>query len=290
MRDFLETVKVILREARDDGITGEAAKAAYYFFLSFFPGILALFAFTGILGGDETFQWIMSRLHAALPGEAAEYLGQFVREVTGDNRPGMLSLGILLTLWAASHVFVVLADGLNRMYDLEEDRKWWLRRLIAIGALIVSLIALSAGTAALLLGPELIAFLDLGGFWRALRWPVAFVALTVMMWLVYYLLPNRDQKRALRPTFVGALVGTSLWVVGTLGFRIYVANFANYDRSYGFVGGIIVLLLWLYLTALVILFGGEVAATLEQMAHEHWDVGQAPKKLQKLLPKEERSG
>jgi membrane protein len=254
----------IFREAVDDGITGEAAKAAYYFFLSFFPLILALFAFTGILGGQTAFDWIMGQLHRALPGEAAEYLEAFVAEITGDSRPGMLSLGILLTLWAASNVFAVLTVGLNRMYDIAEDRPWWKRRLLAVAALVAGLVLLTSAAVSLLAGPELVAGLGLAPALQVLRLPLAFVMLVGMLWLVYYLLPARDQSAAWRPVLIGAAVGAVLWVLGTLGFRLYVANFASYSTTYGVVGGIIVLLIWLYLTALAILFGGEVAATLEQ--------------------------
>lgn len=264
MRKPAELLKKIFHEVQKDRLTSEAAKAAYYFFLSFFPTILALFALTGILGGDSAFEWIMTQLYAALPGDAAAYLSRFVLEVTGESRPGLLSLALLLTLWSASNVFVAIADGLNVMYDLEERRSWWKRRLIALAALLASLILLSAATAALVAGPELISLLRLESFWHVLRWPLAFFMLTLTMWLIYYLLPNREQGRAWRPTLIGALLGAGLWVLGTLGFRIYVASFADYSRTYGFIGGIIVLLLWLYLSAIAILFGGEVAATLEQ--------------------------
>ena len=266
MRGNRLLLKKVFREAQRDRLTSEAAKAAYYFFLSFFPMILALFAFTGILGGDATFEWIMTQLYAALPDDAAVYLSRFVLEVTGESRPGLLSLALLLTVWSASNVFVAITDGLNVMYDLEERRSWWKRRAIALVSLLASVVLLSAATAALVAGPELISLLHLESFWHVLRWPLAFVMLTLMMWLIYYLLPNRDQGRSWRPTLIGALVGSGLWVLGTLGFRLYVANFASYSQTYGFVGGIMVLLLWLYLTAAAILFGGEVAATLEQKA------------------------
>jgi membrane protein len=269
-------LRQVLREAMADGITGEAAKAAYYFFLSFFPGILALFAFTGIFGGEEAFDWIMGHLHRALPGEAASYLGGFVAQITGESRPGMLSLGVLLTLWSASNVFSVLTEGLNTMYDLEETRPFWQRRLLALAALVVGLVLLTTAAAALLAGPALVATLGLETAWIYLRWPLAFVLLVAMLWLVYYLLPARDQRQALRPVAVGALVGAALWVLATLGFRLYVANLGSYDATYGIVGVFIVLLLWLYLTALTVLFGGEVAATLEQRMRDDWEVGAAP--------------
>ncbi|HUF78307.1 MAG TPA: YhjD/YihY/BrkB family envelope integrity protein, partial [Thermoanaerobaculia bacterium] len=99
-----------------------------------------------------------------------------------------------------------------------------------------------------------------------------------LMWLIYFLLPDRDMRDAARPTLIGAVVGTGLWLLATLGFRVYVSQLGRYDQTYGVVGGIIVLLLWLYLTALAILFGGEVAATLQQRWNDDWEVGQARRK------------
>ncbi len=277
MSGLRELGRALWRESIDDGITGEAAKAAYYFFLSFFPMILALFAVTGIFGGNAAFQWIMDWLRTALPGDAAEYLRKFVLEVTGEKRPGMLSVGLLLTAWSASNMFATLTECLNTMYDIGENRPWWKRRLLALAALTVSLVLLTGGAAAVLAGPAIVGALRLDTVWNVLRWPLAFGMLTVMMWLVYYLLPARDQRQAKGPVAVGALVGSGLWVLATLLFHVYVSRFATFDATYGFVGGIIVLLLWLYLTALTILFGGEVAATLEQRARGDWEVGGPPR-------------
>jgi len=276
MQQFWEVVREILREAMRDRITGEAAKGAYYFFLSLFPLILAMFALTGIFGGDRAFEWIMGRMRLALPGEAALYLERFVGEITGHSRPGILSFSVLFTLWSASNIFATLTDGLNRMYDVEESRPWWKRRLIALAGLLVGSVLLVIGTVALLAGPELLEILHLAGAWIVLRWPLAIVMLVLLMWLVYFLLPNRRMRSAAWPTLIGSVVGTGLWLAATVGFRYYVSHFGRYSEVYGFVGGIIVLLLWLYITGLAILFGGEVAATLEQRWDDDWEVGEAP--------------
>lgn len=256
----------IFREAIADGVTGEAAKVAYYFFLSLFPMILALFAFTGILGGSEAFEWVMGNLRRALPGEAAEYLAQFVLEVTGATRPGMLSLGLLLSLWAASNAFAWLMRGLNVIYDVEEERGWVRRRAVALVALVVALALMTVSAATLLSGPTVLSWVGIEAGWRFVRWPVVWALITLAMALIYYLLPSRGRPPAKGPVLIGALVGTGLWVLATTGFRLYVAHFGSFSATYGVVGGVIVLLLWLYLTALAILFGGEVAATLEQRA------------------------
>lgn len=276
MKHAWEIVRQVVKEALHDRITGEAARAAYYFFLSLFPLILAMFSLTGIFGGDTAFEWIMSRLRMALPGDASTYLEQFVREITGESRPGVLSFSVLFTLWSASNIFAVLADGLNRMYDLEETRAWWKRRLIAVVAFLIGSVLLLGGSVAMLASPDLLGLVGLASAWEVLRWPVAVVLLVLMMWLVYYLLPDRSMKGSARPALIGAAVGTALWLAATIGFRFYVSHFGRYGDTYGFVGGIIVLLLWLWITSMAILFGGEVAATLEQRWNPEWEVGQPP--------------
>lgn len=267
MRDFLRMTWAIVLEAHSDNVTGEAAKAAYYFFLSLWPLLLGLFAFTGIFGGQPAFEWIMGWITGVLPSGPTRFLEEFVREITSEERPELLSLGIVLTVWSGSSIFVSLADGLNRMYDIDEGRPWWKRRLIAMGLLLAASLLLTAGATSVLIGEELLDQLELDAAWNLLRWPLAFLMLTALTWLVYYHLPNRKQNLSLRYVTIGALVGTGLWLVVTTGFRIYVANWGSYGRTYGLVGGVLVLLIWLYLTALSILFGGEVAVSLEQGVH-----------------------
>ncbi|MGH7481077.1 MAG: YhjD/YihY/BrkB family envelope integrity protein [Longimicrobiales bacterium] len=253
-----------IRAALADDITGEAARIAFYFFLSLFPLILALFALTGIVGGAAAFDWIMAQIRAAVPASTAELLGEFVAEVTGDEKPGLLTLGVLLTVWSASNIFGALGAGLNVMYDIEETRPFWKKKLLALGLMVAGLILMASGAAAILAGPAIAEALGLGFAWIVLRWPLSFALLLAFFWLSYYFLPNRDRRGAARDVLIGALVGATVWILATLLFRIYVANFGSYSATYGFVGAIIVLLLWLYLTGIAMLFGGEVAAELEQ--------------------------
>ena len=262
-RFWLVSKRIVLAADADD-ISGESAKVAYYFFLSFFPFILVLFAFTGLLGGHAAFEWVMARLREALPGPASDYLEAFVRDVTESRRPGVLSLGLVFMLYTASHIFVILAAGLNSMYNVDEHRSWIRRRILAIAALLASVVLLTGSAAALVIGHPFLAAAGFGVVWHVLSWPVAFLAVAFMMALLYVLLPDRSQRGAWRCITVGAFVGALMWSAATLGFHLYVQRLGTYGKTYGVVGGIIVLLLWLYLTALSILFGGEVAATLEQ--------------------------
>lgn len=267
MGRFARIAWAMIGEARSDNITGEAAKAAYYLFLSLWPLLLGLFAFTGIFGGEPAFEWIMGWITRALPREPTRFLEEFLHEITAEERPQILSLGVVLTLWSGSSIFVSLADGLNHMYDVAEGRPWWKRRLIAMALLLCASILLPLGATAILAGAEILERLGMRGAWNVARWPLAWVAVTALVWLIYYHLPSRKQRMSIRYVTIGALVGTSLWVMVTSAFRLYVANWGSYGSTYGVVGGILVLLIWLYLTALAILFGGEVAVSLEQGTH-----------------------
>jgi membrane protein len=256
----------VIQEARADNVTGEAAKVAYYFFLSLWPLLLGLFAFTGIFGGEPAFDWIMGWIRSVLPEDATRFVATYVRRITVEERPDMLSLGILLTLWSGSNIFAALADGLNVIYDVEEDRPWWKRRALSLGLLMAGTVLITAGSTAVLAGNEIAARVGIDQAVALLRYPVAFTALTAFLWLVYFFLPAREQSVAKRYIMFGGLVGASLWLMVTSAFKQYVANFGQY-HSYGIVGAVIVLLLWLYLTALAILIGGEVAVSLEQGIH-----------------------
>lgn len=264
---FLRATWAIVKEAREDNLTGEAAKVAYYAFLSLWPLFLGLFALTGLLGGEPAFEWIMTRIKSIMPTEPTQFLERFVREITDQQRPDILSLGIVLTFWSGSNIFASLTDGLNAIYDVEEGRSWWKRRLLAIGLLVCASVLATGGATAVLAGAEILAALGLAGVWNLARWPLAYLFLTALAWLAYYYLPDREQDLSVRYVTIGSLVGTGLWLLATTGFKVYVANWGSYGSTYGLVGGILVLLIWLYLTALAVLFGGEVAVSLEQGLH-----------------------
>lgn len=266
-RGVIKGIWAIIGEARDDNLTGESAKVAYYFFLSIWPLFLGLFAFTGVFGGEPAFEWIMGWIEALLPEEPTRFLEGFVRGITQNSRPDLLSVGLILTLWSGSNIFTALAEGLNTVYDIEEGRSWWKKRGLALILMLCASVLLTVGATAILAGEAIIAGLGLTGLYNIARWPIAFLLLAVLLWLTYYYMPDREQNLSIRPVTIGALVGATLWVLATTVFRVYVANFGSYGETYGFVGAVIVMLLWMYLTALSILFGGEVAMCLERGVH-----------------------
>ena len=263
---FFRGLRAIAAEAIADDVPGEAAKVAYYAFLSFWPLLLGLFAFTGIFGGDPAFEWIMGSLRRVLPGEAPQFLETFLRRIVAEERPDMLSLGVLLTLWSGSNIFASLAQGLNVVYDVPEGRTWWRRRALSVFLLVVGIVVVTACAGAILAGSELATALGMERAVSLVRVPLPFLLVAAFLWILYTWLPARDQALAVRYVTVGALVGASLWTAITWLFRFYVTRVGSYE-TYGIVGAVIVLLLWLYLAAVVILFGGEVAVSLEQGVH-----------------------
>lgn len=258
----------IFREAVADNITGESAKVAYYFFLSLFPLILVLFALTGLIGGERAFGWIMTQIQGRVPPQTAGLLRGAVREITSRPEAGTLGIGLLLTLWAASGGVAALADALNRMYDVREDRGFLKKRGIALLLLVAGLVLLVGGAVAIIAGVPIIRSLGVGTAAEIGAWVLAFVLVVALFALIYYVLPNRDQSRSKATVLVGAVVGAIVWLLATTGFQVYVANFGSYRATYGAIGAVIVLMLWLYLTALAILFGGEVASVLEGVRSE----------------------
>lgn len=259
--------KRVWAEFKKDDIAGQAAKVAYYFFMSLPPALMAVFAMTGIFGGPEFANTVSTRLQSSLPAEAAGLVNEFVGQVVLEQKPGLLSVGLLLALWSASNVFNSMEDTLNVAYGVEETRGWLKKKLIALGVLLAVAVLFLAGSAALLAGPAISDALGLGGVGRAVwgvaQWPLAFLLIASAFWIIYYVLPSKDQSDCKKTLFKASAVAAALWLLATFAFRLYVANFSSYSATYGFIGAVIVLLLWMYVTSLVILLGGEIAAEME---------------------------
>jgi membrane protein len=262
--------KKALREILDDNLLGLSAQKAYYFFFSLFPLLLFLAPLLSLVGNkQETFAVIVGQLQRVVPSEGWGLIGGVLEDVVyARNAPGLMSVGALLAIWAGSNVFSALIDALNAAYDVEDTRPWWKKKMVAVGSVIGIGFVILVSTVLILGGDTLTAWiadrLALGGFarsiWGALQIPIAFLLLVTIAALSYYFLPNIRQSK--RQVVVGALFTTIAWAIVTLGFRAYVANFANYNATYGALGGVIVLLTWMYFSMLVFLIGGEINAEL----------------------------
>lgn len=269
-------VKRVMHEFSDDDLTGQGAKVAFYMFTSLPPALLVTVALASIFGGGRLSDFLTSRIQQMLPGSAGDpnsaagFVSEFIEQVVTTNAPGPLSIGLISGLWAASAVFVALTDSLNAAYDVTDDRSWIKRRALAVGVMLGFLALFILGSLALIAGPQIAAALELGGVanlaWSVLQWPLAFLLIVLAFFLVYRALPNRDQSGQAVTLMKGSAIAAALWLLATLAFRLYIANFGSYGETYGFVGAILVLLLWMYLTGIVILLGGEIASEMERTA------------------------
>jgi len=249
---------------KNDDLANQAAKVAYFFFLSLPPLLMAAFGMAGLFGGEPTAAWLTSSLRDNLPAEAGALVNGFVDEVVRKDHPGLVSLGLVLALWAGSNVFMALEDTLNVTYGVRCARGFVMRRLVALAALLGVGLLFLAGSAALLAGPAIARALGMGMAWTVAQYALGMAMVVAAFWVIYYLLPNKDQRGCRRVLLRGSAIAAVLWMLATLAFRLYAANFGSYSKTYGVLGGMIVLLLWMDYTALVILLGGEISSEMER--------------------------
>lgn len=264
LRTLNAVARQTFRGALRDDLPGEAAKVAFYFVLSLFPLIMSVFALSGIIGGDAVFDAVAAAAQGALPSQAWEIVQELMRGITHHRRPGLLSFGIALTLWAASNGVAALIRGLNVMHGIREGRPWWRRRILSLVVLAAGVLCVVGGAAITIPLVGWFHRIGLGNGW-GFAWKAAgFAAFTGTVWAIYYVLPARDPRGVGRGAFVAALIASLLWVIATDLLRVYLANFGRYDKTYGTIGAIIALLLWYYVSVIVVLFGGEVASAIEE--------------------------
>lgn len=258
------------REVLDDKVPGLAAETAYYFFFSLFPLFLFLAPILGMIGDkQEMFDKVMAQLSTTVPGEAIALVRASLSEVVfSKSAPGFMSIGALLALWSGSAIVTTLMDALNRAYDVEDRRPWWRKKLVAVAIVALAGTVTIFASLVMIAGPQISDWLGdslgLGAVGRTVaavaQYVLAFAMLVALAFGLFRFLPNLRQDW--RHVLVGALVTTVLWVLVTLLFRLYVQNFANYNKTYGTIGGIIMLLTWMWLSMLCVLAGGELASEL----------------------------
>lgn len=261
-----ELRKKVAKSWTRDLASAEAARAAFYLSLASFPAAMVLFSLAGLLGSEAALEGFVREIAHGLPQQAEDVMVSLIREVKTASTPGLLSLSALLTLLWASNVVESLAVGVDRAYRVKKRRVWWRLKAIAAALLLANSLLLVAGAVAVLAGPRLAAALGVEGLALLLNWPLIWALMTVELWILYYVLPVPGHARNGWCILAGAGTGTALWVVGTVLFRLYLARFAEYNLVYGFLGGVLVWMLWLYLSAAAVFLGAEVAALLERRA------------------------
>jgi membrane protein len=257
------------KEILADGIPTLAAQTAYYFFFSLFPLLLFVTPLLSLVGGrDQVMNFALAQLGSLVEGDSIKPIADAIRSaVYAENAPGLMSIGALLAAWSGSNIFGSLMTALNTAYDVEETRRWWKRQLLRLGVFIVAAIIMTLATVTILAGEDIIdrvgMFLGLGHtgrlVWKLIQFPLAFAFLIALGSIIYYFLPNLKQDW--RKVLVASTIMTILWAVATLGFRLYLQYFPP-NPAYGLIGGVIILLTWMYYSMFVVLSGGELAAEL----------------------------
>lgn len=261
-------------EISEDNVFNGAAALGFYLTLAIFPAFIVVMAVIPYLPIENVDQAIMEMLGQVLPPEAAGLVEGVVQQVVSEQRGGLLSFGILATIWSASSGMYAIMQQLNITYDVKEERNFVMVRLTAI-LLSTAFVALVIGAFSLVvlggvMEDWLVQFLGQSGVivlaFRVFRWLVIFLALLLGFALIYKFGPNVEQRFAFITP--GAVLGTLLLAAGSLAFTIYIQNFGDYSATYGSIGAVIILMLWLYLAGLVILVGSEINALVEHYSAE----------------------
>jgi membrane protein len=270
-RSWWAVLKRTVKEFGDDNLTDWAAALTYYAVLSLFPGLLLLTALLGLLGPDAT-KSIVDSLDALGPGEAKDTIAGALENLQKSQASGVLAIvGLVTALWSASGYVGAFMRAANSIYDVEEGRPFWkvipLRLGLTIG--VVVLLALTAlgvtltGGVAEWLGEVLGLGSTFVTVWGVAKWPVLFVLASLAIGLLFWASPNVRQPSFLWIT-PGGLLTVVVWVAASLGFAFYVANFGAYNKTYGSLAGVIVFLVWLWISNLALLLGAELDAELER--------------------------
>ncbi|MEU8886458.1 YihY/virulence factor BrkB family protein [Streptomyces sp. NPDC048442] len=261
-------MKGTLREFKDDELADRAAALTYYGVLSLFPALLVLVSLLGIAGRSAT-ESVLDNLQQMTPGSARDIITRAVEQLQGNSGVGsvMALVGLALAVWSASGYVAAFIRTANAVYDMPEGRPVWKVLPVRIGVTVV-LMALTVVSALIVVFTGDLArragtALGIGDtaltVWAVAKWPVLIVLVTFMIAILYWATPNA-KVRGFRWVTPGSLLALLLWLLASAGFAFYVANFASYNKTYGTFAGVIVFLVWLWISNLAILLGLELDA------------------------------
>ena len=285
-----QLAKRVWTEFSEDEVTDRAAGLAYYFLFALFPALLFLTSLLGLLPIPNLTQQLMAYLSQALPGDAASIVEKTLNEIVSGARGGLLSIGALGALWASSNGLSSFMTALNVAYDVPETRSFLKRKALAVGLTVMFSAFVLMALILMVFGPkigEMVAsWVGLGTLfpivWNIVSIPIVIFLVVFAVALVYWLAPAAEQH--FRWVTPGSAVAVLLWLVMSLGLRYYVQNFGNYSATYGSIGGVILLMLWLYLSGIALLLGAEINSEIEHAAAER---GEADAKAEgELVPGE----
>ncbi len=282
-------VKATVTAVVDDHCVGLAAQLAYYFLLALFPALLFLVAMVGYFPIQHAVNELLVIVGRIAPRAFIELLAEQLQEIQRGEHAGLAVLGIAGALWSSSAAMAAIITALNHTYRVAEWRPWWKRRLVAIALTLaltvfasLSLFLIMAGSQAASLVAAWLGIRAVAApVWQVTRWALATAAIVLAIDLVYHFAPNRPQRWPWMT--VGAVTATGLWILSSLVFKLYITRMGTYNVTYGAIGGVIVVLLWLYLSSLAILIGAELNSVIAQNRDAEGKGDDAPRLHQQIM-------
>lgn len=260
----LELGKLVLKKISDDEISTRSASLSYYFLLALFPLLIFLVSVVGIIAGpgSELRSRITLSLTTLAPGSASQLVHKVVARTLNSSNAFELAIGIAGALWAASSGTSELIGALDFIYQVRDRRPWWKQKLLSIGLTIALAALILIAIALVLYGGKFAGLVasktGLGALfiwvWKIVEWPVALAVMFLAFSMLYYFAPDLKERKWHWIT-PGAVSGVVLWIAVSIGFRFYLHYFNTYNKTYGSIGAVVILMLWLYLTGFAILLG-----------------------------------
>lgn len=267
------TLKKSINEFLRDQCIDLAAALTYFAVLAIFPAILALVSLLGVFGqGEQTVETVMELAGQFVPQDALAAVQPVIDQMVNTRAAGFaLVSGLLVALWSASNYINAFSRAMNRVYDIDEGRPIWKLRPTFMVLTLLLLVLVAIVVAGLVVSGPVAQFvgdlIGLGSFatavWNYAKWPVILLIVMGIVALLYYVTPNVQQPK-FRWISVGAATAIVIWVLASAAFGFYVGNFGNYNATYGALAGVIIALLWLWITNIALLFGAEVDAEMER--------------------------
>ncbi len=281
LRKLIAFGKELNTEIKKDRVSGLAAEQAYYYMLALFPAMILLLSVIPYLSlsSDD----IITLMREFMPGETVSLFEENIVELVENKSGGLLTFGILATLWSASNGLNAFIHSMNIAFDVEESRNFIMARILSIVLTICVVFAFLVVLALPVFGHLIFDFVNkivpmpdgTETIFNIVRWLLALAVVIIVLSFMYYAAPNKHYP--FKEVIPGAAIATILWLTLSVGFSFYVSNFADYSSTYGSLGSVIILMLWLYLTGFTFLIGGEINAILHKRKA-------APKQKRKLLP------
>ncbi|MEK4534302.1 MULTISPECIES: YihY/virulence factor BrkB family protein [Peribacillus] len=268
MNKSIKFTKQLIKEIKEDRVTGLAAEQAYYYLLALFPLLILLLSILPYLNID--IQTAMDTIKTFMPTETVEVIEENIINILSERNGGLLTFGFLGTIWSASNGMNAFIHSMNIAYDVKETRNFIKARFISIILTLGLVVAFIVMLGLPVFGKVIIDLLqqvislpeEMQSLFSLLRWIIAVVVISLVLTFLYRFAPNKSFP--IKHVIPGAVTATVLWLGISLGFSFYVSNFANYSSTYGSLGGVIILMLWLYLSGLIFVIGGEINAILHR--------------------------